>query len=50
MKEKLLQESDLTFDIALKIIKAIEGSKQHVKYIEYTIHAQRNTSRKMKQP
>ena len=34
MKEKLLQESDLTLDTAVKIVKAIEGSKQHVKSIE----------------
>ena len=52
MKEKLLQESDLTLDTAVKIVKAIEGSKQHVKSIEsdHTVHALRSTSRKMKQP
>ena len=45
MKEKLLQESDLTLDTTLKIIKGIEGSKS-----DHTAHAVRNTSRKMKQP
>ena len=52
MKEKLLQESDLTLDTAVKIVKAIEVSKQHVKSIEsdHTVHALRSTSRKMKQP
>ena len=51
MKEKLLQESDLTLDTAV-IVKAIEGSKQHGKSIEsdHTVHALRSTSRKMKPP
>ena len=52
MKEKILEESDLTLDIAKKIVKAIEGSKQHVKSIEsdHTVHTLSNTSRKTKQP